>query len=70
MVFLWYLYLLLYIHKNTLAVCSGSPAPLISILVWMPIAFGTDNDAIVYALERIISYGRKNQYIFLAQSAW
>jgi len=69
-VFLWYLYLLLYIHKNLLAFCSGSPAPWISILVWMPITFETDNNAIVYALERIISYARKNQYIFLAQNVW
>jgi len=36
----------------------------------MPITFETDNDTIVYALERIISYARKNQYIFLAQSIW
>jgi len=69
-VFLWYLYLLLYIHKNLLAFCSGSPAPLISILLWIPTTFETDNDAIVYALERIISYARKNQYIFLTQRIW
>jgi len=36
----------------------------------MPITFETDNNAIVYALERIISYARKNQYIILAQSIW
>jgi len=36
----------------------------------MPITFETDNNAIVYALERIISYTRKNQYIFLPQSVW
>ena len=36
----------------------------------MPIAFETDNYAIVYTIERIISYARKSQYIFLAQSVW
>jgi hypothetical protein len=36
----------------------------------MTIAFANDNDVIVYALEKIISYARTNQYIFLAQSVW
>jgi hypothetical protein len=36
----------------------------------MTITFENDNDAIVYALEKIISYARNNQYIFLAQSVW
>jgi hypothetical protein len=36
----------------------------------MTITFETDNDVIVYALEKIISYARNNQYIFLAQSVW
>jgi len=62
--------IIIYIHKNRLAFCSSSPAPLISIFVWMPITFETDNDTIVYALERIIFHARKNQYIFLAQSVW
>jgi len=34
----------------------------------MIITFGNDNDIIVYALEKIISCARENQYIFLAQS--
>ena len=34
----------------------------------MPITFDNDYDVIVYALEKIISYARDNQYIFLAQS--
>jgi hypothetical protein len=34
----------------------------------MTITFANDNDVIVYALEKIISYARKYQYIFLAQS--
>ena len=36
----------------------------------MPITFETDNDTIVNAPERIISYARKNQYIILVQSVW
>jgi hypothetical protein len=36
----------------------------------MTITFENDNDFIVYALEKIISYGRDNRYIFLAPSAW
>jgi hypothetical protein len=36
----------------------------------MTITFENDNDVIVYALEKIISYARDNQYIFLAQSVW
>jgi len=36
----------------------------------MTITFENDNDVIVYALEKIISYSRKHQYIFVAQSVW
>ena len=36
----------------------------------MTITFENDNDVIVYALEKIISYTRNNQYIFLAQIVW
>jgi len=36
----------------------------------MTITFDNDNDIIVYALEKIISYARDNQYVFLAQSIW
>jgi len=36
----------------------------------MTITFENDNDVIVYGLEKIISYARENQYIFLAQSVW
>jgi hypothetical protein len=36
----------------------------------MTITFENDNDIIVYALKRIISYAGNNQYIFLAQSVW
>jgi hypothetical protein len=36
----------------------------------MPITFDSDKDIIVYALEKIITYARDNQYIILAQSVW
>jgi hypothetical protein len=36
----------------------------------MTITFENENDIIVYALEKIISYARNNQHIFLAQSVW
>jgi len=36
----------------------------------MTITVENDNDIIVYALEQIIDYARKNQYIFVAQSVW
>jgi hypothetical protein len=34
----------------------------------MTITFENDNDLIVYTAEKIISYARENQYIFLAES--
>jgi hypothetical protein len=36
----------------------------------MTITFANEDDVIVYALEKIISYARNNQYIFFAQSIW
>jgi hypothetical protein len=36
----------------------------------MTITFANEDDVIVYALEKKISYARNNQYIFLAQSIW
>jgi len=36
----------------------------------MTITFENDPDVIVYALEKIRSYARVNQYIFLVQSIW
>jgi len=36
----------------------------------MTITFENANDLIVYVLERIISFGCKNQYIFVAQCVW
>jgi hypothetical protein len=36
----------------------------------MTITYQYDNDVIVYALEKIISYARKTQQIFVAQCIW
>jgi len=36
----------------------------------MTITFENDQDVMVYALERIIDYARKNRYIFVVQSVW
>jgi hypothetical protein len=36
----------------------------------MTLTFENDNDVIVYALEKIISYTRKTQQIFVAQCIW
>jgi hypothetical protein len=36
----------------------------------MTIIFENDNDIIVYALEKIISYARNSQQIFVAQCVW
>jgi len=36
----------------------------------MVLTFACDNDVIVYPFKKIISYARKNQYIFVAQSIW
>jgi len=36
----------------------------------MTISFANDTDIIVYALERMINYARKYQYIFIARCVW
>jgi hypothetical protein len=36
----------------------------------MTITFENDNDVIIYGLEKIISYARQNQQIFVAQCVW
>jgi hypothetical protein len=36
----------------------------------MTITFESEEDVIVYGLQKIISYARDNSYIFLAQSIW
>jgi hypothetical protein len=57
------------ICKNLLALCSGSPAPL-RYLPQMTITFENDNDVIVYALMKVISYARKIQQVFVAECVW
>jgi hypothetical protein len=36
----------------------------------MTITFENDNDVIIYALEKVISYARRTQQIFVAQCVW
>jgi len=36
----------------------------------MTLTFENNNDVIVYALEKIISFARENQFIFVAQCVW
>ena len=36
----------------------------------MTITFENDNDVIVYTLEKVISYARRTQQIFVAQCVW
>jgi hypothetical protein len=36
----------------------------------MTITFENDNDVLVYALDRIISYARRTQQVFVAQCVW
>jgi len=36
----------------------------------MTITFENDNDVIIYAFEKVISYARRTQQIFLAQAVW
>jgi hypothetical protein len=57
------------ISQNLFALCSGSPAPL-RYLQQMTITFEHDSDVIVYALEKVISYARKTQQVFVAQCVW
>jgi len=36
----------------------------------MTLTFENNNDVIVYSLEKIISFARENQFIFVAQCVW
>jgi hypothetical protein len=36
----------------------------------MTVTFDSDSDIIVYALEKIISFARENQFLFVANCAW
>lgn len=47
------------ISKNRLAVCSGSPTPMCDSLQ-MRITFNNENDVIMYALEKVITYCRRH----------
>jgi hypothetical protein len=62
-----YIYLL--VCKTFLAFGCGSPTPLISISS-ITVTFSTNNNAIVYSLEQIISYARLYWFIFVEQSVW
>jgi hypothetical protein len=39
-------------------------------LIRLTITFENDSDVIVYALEKIISFARRNQYLFVANCVW
>jgi len=58
-----------FIYKNLLGFCSGSPAPWVKYYL-MTITFESNNDVIVYALKKILSYARNHQYIVIAQCVW
>jgi hypothetical protein len=36
----------------------------------MTITFENDSDVIIYGLEKIISFARENQYLFVANCVW
>jgi hypothetical protein len=36
----------------------------------MPVTFQNVNDIIIYALEKIISFARRNHYLFVALCIW
>jgi len=56
---------------NLLAFCSGSPAPFDKYhSELMTSTFENDNDVMVYAIEKSISYATKNRYMFVAPSIW
>ena len=65
-VFLWYLLLYLTIYS----LCVAAAPHLDNSIPRITITFDNDNDVIVYALEKIISFARNNHYIFLALSIW
>jgi len=55
--------------KNLLALCSSSRTSE-SIIQRMTLTFESDNEVIVYALEKVIAYARRTQQIFVAQCVW
>jgi len=64
---LWYLHLLLY---NILASVRQHRTILYPFEWQITIPFENNNDVIVDALKKIVSYTRRNQYLFVANCAW
>ena len=58
-----------YIYQNSLALCSGSPAPS-EVFLRLTIITENDNDIIVYGFETIIAFAWNNQFIFFAHCVW
>jgi len=55
---------------QSISLLKQQPRILRKVSERMPITFENDNDVIVYALGKVISYARDNQFIFLAQIIW
>jgi hypothetical protein len=50
---------------------SVAAAPrLVSINHWMTITFESDNNIIVYTIDKVIDFTRSKSYIFAAQFVW
>jgi hypothetical protein len=49
---------------------AAAPAPSTEIIWGMLITFENHHDVIVYGLEKVISYSRAQQPIFVAQRVW
>jgi hypothetical protein len=58
-----------YIYKYT-SISTAALYHLVSLRIRMTITFENDSDVIVYALEKIISFARENQYLFVANCIW
>jgi hypothetical protein len=64
-----YFHWLLY-TQNLSAFCSSCPALSKSIILRMTLTCLHQNDVMVYALEKIVSFAWHNQYTFMAQCTW
>jgi hypothetical protein len=42
----------------------------VSLCELMTMTFANESDVIIYALKRIVSFARENQYLFVANCAW
>jgi len=58
-----------YIHKNLVALYSGSPAPW-EVFLRKTIIFENNNHIIVCGFKKIISFARNTQVIFVAHCVW